>query len=154
MKTKILIIAPSRASGRLIRCLSPWPAVACALLMAVTCAAADRTWTGTSGIDDNWMTPGNWQGGVAPSPGDNLLFQGVISGGNNTNNNDFPDGTVFGSISIGTVRSQDFTIGGNRVVLTNGIAEGSSGFAAGGPMCISTSRCLTANRSPPLVRSL
>lgn len=132
METKILIIAPSRAYGRLFRCLPLWPAVVCALLTALTCAAANRTWTGTSGIDNNWMTPGNWQGDVAPSPGDNLIFQGVISGGNNTNNNNFPNGTVFGSISISTARSQDFAIGGNRVVLTNGIAETSSGFAAGG----------------------
>jgi hypothetical protein len=78
------------------------------------------------------MTPDNWQDDVAPSPGDNLLFQGVVSAGNTTNNNNFPDGTVFGSISIATARAQYFTIGGNRVVLTNGFAESSSGFAAGG----------------------
>jgi hypothetical protein len=102
------------------------------LLTALTCAATNRTWSGTSGIDNNWMTPGNWQGGVAPSPGDNLSFPGVLSGGNLTNNNDFPDGTIFGTISIATAKSQDYAIGGNRIVLTNGITEGSSGFGAGG----------------------
>ena len=107
-------IAPFRPSGRLFRCLYPWPAVVCAVLTALTCAAANRTWTGTSGIDNNWMTPGNWQGGVAPSPGDNLIFPGVMSGGNETNHNNYPDGTVFGNISINTARGQDYAIGGNQ----------------------------------------
>lgn len=107
-------------------------AVACGLLPALPCSAANRTWTGSSGIDLNWMTPGNWQGGVAPSSGDSLIFPGVMSGGNETNNNNFPDGTVFGNISINTAKGQDYAIGGNRVVLTDGIAEGSTGFVAGG----------------------
>lgn len=108
-----------------------WPAIACALLTALTCAATNRTWTG-SGADNNWMTAGNWQGGVAPSPGDSLIFPGVMYGGNETNHNNYPNGTMFSSISITTSRGQDYAIGGNRVVLTNGIAQGSPGFGSGG----------------------
>lgn len=114
-------------SKRLLSCL----ALASALF-TLTCPAANRTWTGSSGIDLNWMTPGNWQGSVAPSSGDSLIFPGVISGGSETNNNNFPDGTVFGSITITTARGQDYALGGNAVVLTGGIAEGSTGFGAGG----------------------
>lgn len=125
-------IAPFHHSGRLFRCLHLWPAVVCALLTALTCMATNRTWTGSSGIDQNWMTPGNWTNGVAPSAGDNLIFQGVASGGNDTNHNNFPDGTVFGSISISTARGQDFAMGGNRVVLTNGLGGSSIVFGAGG----------------------
>lgn len=39
---------------------------------------------------------------------------------------------MFGNISISTDRGQDYAIGGNQVLLTNGLAEGSTGFGAGG----------------------
>ena len=104
------------------------PAAGCGLLVPWPCAATDRTWTGGSGVDNNWMTPGNWQGGIAPSPGDNLIFQGVTSAGNSTNHNNFPSGTMFGKLTIATASGQDFSLGGNRVVLTNGIAESAGGI--------------------------
>jgi fibronectin-binding autotransporter adhesin len=128
MKTK-----PFRPSRTSFQSLCLWPAVACALLTALTCAATNRTWTG-SGSDNNWMTAGNWQGGVAPSPGDSLIFPGAMNGGNETNHNNYPNGTLFSSITIDTARGQDYAIGGNRVVLTNQylLTEGSSGFGAGG----------------------
>jgi hypothetical protein len=106
-------------------------AVACISLTALTCSAANRTWTG-SGADNNWMTAGNWQGDVAPSAGDSLIFPGVVSGGNETNHNNYPNGTTFTSITISTSRGQDYAMGGNSVTLTSGIAETSSGFGAGG----------------------
>ncbi len=90
--------------------------------------ATDRTWTGSSGVDNQWMTPGNWQGGVAPVAGDNLIFQGVANAGNSTNYNNYPSGTMFGKITIATASDQDFSLGGNRVVLTNGIAETAGGI--------------------------
>ena len=31
-------------------------------------------WTGASGVNDNWMTAGNWQGNTAPVAGDTLIF--------------------------------------------------------------------------------
>lgn len=89
--------------------------------------AANRSWTGGGGSNNHWMTAANW-GGTAPSPGDNLVFNGVSNAGNSSNYNDFPDGTVFGSIAINTAASQDYILGGNRIVLTNGISETAGGI--------------------------
>jgi hypothetical protein len=99
------------------------------LVSSLPGSATDRTWTGTSGIDNNWMTPGNWQGGVAPSPGDNLIFPSGI-GSNLTNHNNFPDGTTFGKITLSPGPGQDYTIGGNHVILTNGMAESVAGLSS------------------------
>src|SRR5262245_53683225 len=94
------------------------------LVSSLNGGATDRTWSGSSGIDNNWMTPGNWQGGVAPSPGDNLIFPIRIGGSNLTNYNNFPDGTIFSKITLSPGPGQDYSIGGNRVILTtNGMAE-------------------------------
>jgi hypothetical protein len=101
----------------------------CFLVPSVPGRATDRTWTGVSGIDKNWMTPGNWQGGVAPSPGDNLIFPSG-TGSNLTNHNNFPDGTTFGKITLSPGPGQDYTIGGNRVILTNGMAESVAGLSS------------------------
>ena len=98
------------------------------LLSALRSEATDRTWTGSSGVDNNWMTAGNWQGGVAPVAGDNLIFNGVSNAGNSTNHNNYPSGTMFGKITIATASDQDFSLGGNRVVLTNGLAESAGGI--------------------------
>src|SRR5262245_35120935 len=54
---------------------------------------ATRVWTGA--VDANWMTPGNWVGGVAPQADDNLLFPAGVTGSALTSTNDFPDGTRF-----------------------------------------------------------
>lgn len=116
-----------RCFASLVLCL----VIACALLTASPCSATNRTWTGNSGKDFNWMTPSNWMGDMAPSAGDSLIFPGVLSGGNLTNNNNYPVGTTFGNISISSSRGQDYAIGGNRVVLTGGLAE-SEVFGAGG----------------------
>ncbi len=59
-------------------------------------ALATDTWTGAAG--PNWTTAGNWSTGVAPSPGDSLVFPAAA--GNLVNNNDFPSNTAFGSITI------------------------------------------------------
>src|ERR1700687_3167008 len=55
-----------------------------------------RPWTGF-GSDHNWLTPTNWQGNVAPSPGDYLVFPLL---NHPTINNNFSAGTVFNSITI------------------------------------------------------
>jgi len=119
--TKVCFSCGPRAvvSVLLTTCLSLW---------APLVRATNRTWTGGGGADNNWMTPANWQGGIAPVPGDNLIFQGVSNAGNSTNHNNFPAGTVFGEITISTAANQDFALGGNTVVLTNGIAESAGGL--------------------------
>src|SRR5438093_5709812 len=56
--------------------------------------AADLTWTG-AGADNNWTTAANWLGGVAPAPGDRLVFDGTTR---LTATNNFPVDTSFGGI--------------------------------------------------------
>ena len=72
-----------------------------------------RVWTGASGIDANWMTAANWVGGVAPSPGDDLVFAGGALQAATSNNN-FTAGTAFNSISLDAA---GYTLSGNGVTL-------------------------------------
>jgi autotransporter-associated beta strand protein len=71
------------------------------------------TWDG-GGADFNWTTPGNWDGDVAPSPGDELHFAGTAR---TWAGNDFPVGTSFHAISA----SDGFRLWGNGVRLTAGV---------------------------------
>lgn len=73
-------------------------ACVCAFLGSVTAVqAATAIWTGT-GADNKWSTPANWEGETAPSAEDDLVFP---SGANQSaNENDFPVGTSFHSITI------------------------------------------------------
>jgi hypothetical protein len=48
-------------------------------LLAVIAASnqptgAQPVWSGASGNDLNWSTPGNWLAGAAPGPNDDVLF--------------------------------------------------------------------------------
>lgn len=83
--------------------------------------ATNRNWTG-GGADNHWTTAANWQGNVAPVAGDNLIFSGASNAGTQSNYNSYAAGTVFGQISINQASDQSFVLGGNRIVLTNGIA--------------------------------
>ena len=78
--------------------------------------AATRTWTGAT--DQKWTTPGNWDGGVAPVPGDDLVFPagGLVL--NTANTNDFAGGTNFRSITFG---GGNYAVSGNRILLDIGI---------------------------------
>jgi autotransporter-associated beta strand protein len=93
-------------------------------LVAVT-GPATRTWTG-GGSTSSWSDPNNW-GGVAPKPGDNLVFGPGASVLSTTN--DFAPGTLFNSI---TLNGAGYTLSGNSVLLTGGIdasaATGSNVF--------------------------
>ncbi len=57
--------------------------------------AADL-WTG-AGANANWSTGVNWANGVAPCPGDDLVFR---PGGQVSNSNDFAAGTQFDLIML------------------------------------------------------
>jgi len=78
-------------------------------------APAVATWDG-GGTDNNWTTAANWVGDVAPNPQDDLVFSAGAA--RLTNNNDFVAGTVFDRIDL---RGPDYRIGGNDLVLINGI---------------------------------
>ncbi len=59
--------------------------------------AATVAWDGSNPeLEATWMTEGNWYGGVAPSPGDSLVFGTSL----NANRNDFPADTAFASITF------------------------------------------------------
>jgi hypothetical protein len=95
-----------------------WPVVLAALLALTVAAltpepalAATKTWSGLGG-DANWMTPGNWMGGVAPVANDDLVFPAGAMQPTNTNN--FPAGTVFNSL---TIQGAGYTLNGNLVTL-------------------------------------
>src|SRR5262249_23265824 len=80
-------------------------------------ALATDVWTGL-GADTNWMTPANWQSGVAPVAGDDLDFPSGVPAPSLTNTNNFPAGTTFGSITIG---GSGYDLTGNALTLSSGI---------------------------------
>src|SRR5207249_482447 len=85
-------------------------------LVAVEATAATKTWDGSS--SGNWGTDANWTGGVAPAPGDDLVFPAGVSRFNVTNN-----------IGLLPLRSLTFTgsnyvLRGVGIILTNGITAG------------------------------
>lgn len=86
------------------------------LLPAGILQAAERTWDGTS-RDDDWMSPANWVGGVAPVAGDSLRFP--AGAGHLSNSNDFPAGTIFEAL---TYSGAGYTARGSSIALNNGIA--------------------------------
>lgn len=68
------------------------------LMLAAPARAATRTWSGGAPLLNNWTIGANWSGGVAPVAGDNLVFP--LGAARITNNNNFPAGTAFGSITF------------------------------------------------------
>lgn len=88
------------------------------LAFGLTSGWGQDIWKGT-GPNGNWTTPANWRGGVAPSPGDSLVFTNV-NGLNNTNN--FLTGTSFGNLTFATP-SGAFVLAGNQITLNGNIAD-------------------------------
>ena len=82
---------------------------------------ATRTWTGL-GANNLWSTSANWQGGVAPVAGDDLVFAGATR---LTPSNDFAANTSFKSITFASGASA-FTVGGNGITLAGDITNSSS----------------------------
>ncbi|HWC60755.1 MAG TPA: autotransporter-associated beta strand repeat-containing protein [Verrucomicrobiae bacterium] len=85
--------------------------------LATPASAADRLWNGSGG-DSKWKTPGNWNGGIAPAPGDSLFFAGTVSA---VNTNDFTAGTAFGGLNFNGPGS--FALWGNSVALNGNITN-------------------------------
>ena len=82
--------------------------------------AATRTWTGGgTGDSADWTQPANW-GGIAPSPGDDLVFPAVADNAfARAPHNDFAAGTAFHSI---TFTSGPYTVDGNPILLTGSVS--------------------------------
>jgi uncharacterized repeat protein (TIGR01451 family) len=121
--------------------------MSCAVVMAVVLSssveAATRTWAGGSG---NWTNPANWVGGVAPSPGDDLVFQGAGSG-TLTATNDFAAGTPFRSITITSGPTiGGWILNGNAMVLgEGGFFVAAAGVQVGFPITLSANESWTFN---------
>ncbi len=64
----------------------------------VSVTTLTHTWDGGSLVNNLWTTKENWVGDVAPSTGDNLVFPAGAAQLENVN--DYPAGTVFGSITV------------------------------------------------------
>src|SRR5688500_5046500 len=90
-------------------------------------APAVATWDG-GGPDNNWTTPANWAGDVAPAPGDDLVFPAGAP--RLTTINDFPDGTAFRSIAL---TGTGYSVIGGRVALAAGITVNTAGAAGTAP---------------------
>ncbi len=111
-------------------------AISLCLFAAQAASAGSRTWSG--GGDENWSTPANWD--VLPVANDSLIFTGSTGA---SPNNDFPAGTIFNNIYFdGSAGS--FTLGGNGLVLTNGLNAG-SGATSGGSITNASSSIETIN---------
>jgi autotransporter-associated beta strand protein len=87
-------------------------------LVALPAPGATRYWDGGSAINSDWDNAFNWDPNAVPDPGDDLVF-GRADAKRPENTNDFPAGTVFGSI---TITEGGYALRGNRVVLTNGVS--------------------------------
>ena len=72
-------------------------ALCCLFVLGATISfAADRTWSGASD-NNNWTTPLNWVGGVAPVANDSLIFNSFAR---LAPNNNFAAGTEFDGITF------------------------------------------------------
>ena len=78
----------------------------------VTRVPETYTWDGGSTVDSNWSTPENWVGDIAPIAGDSLVFPAGAARLDNVN--DYPAGTVFGSITV-SGSGYKITNGGNII---------------------------------------
>ncbi len=89
-------------------------------IAASTSNAATRTWSG-GGLDANWATPLNWVGGVAPTAGDALIFDGF---GKLTNNNNLAvDTNITGLTFAPTAGAFTLAGTGNRITLGGDIVD-------------------------------
>jgi hypothetical protein len=76
-------------------------------------------WTGASGSDLNWSTPGNWAGGIAPVSSPTSRVEVLIPefGPSQVPVQDFPAGFEVGELRVGGV----YAMMGNRLVVRRGI---------------------------------
>jgi autotransporter-associated beta strand protein len=94
-------------------------ALACLVALTTTISfAADRTWSGASD-NNNWTTPQNWVGGVAPLANDSLIFDSFAR---LTPNNNFATGTEFDGITFAATAGP-FVLGGNSITLGGNITD-------------------------------
>ena len=86
------------------------------ILPAISFGAV-KVWDG-GGTNNNWTTAANWDSDIAPSSGDDLVFDGVVR---TSPVNDFPANTSFNSITF-NLNCGAFSITGNSIYLTGGVS--------------------------------
>ena len=79
-------------------------------MSALAAPAASVTWDGSA--SGYWSNGANWVGGVAPAPGDSLVFP--VSAARYLTTNNFASGTAFGGIGV---NGSNYVFRGNRIVL-------------------------------------
>ena len=103
-------------------------AVGVSLFTALTSGslAADRIWDGSSSA--LWTTAANWSNGVAPSPGDAVIFLPIgLSGGSPSNFNNYANGTHFDRIRVASSFVDAHQLYGNRITISNGVIASGAG---------------------------
>ena len=95
-------------------------------------------WDGGSTANNLWTTKENWAGDTAPLPGDNLIFPAGAE--QLVNFNDYPSGTIFGSITVSgsgyqiqgnAYQSSTFEVQANTNVEVNSIFSDTLNMGAG-----------------------
>ena len=104
----------TRLFGRLA--LSRTLAFLASMALAATGQAATVTW---SAFPENglWSNGNNWNGGLVPKPGDDLVFS-ISYFPDTTMTNDLADGIAFRSI---TFEANGYTLGGNAITFVGGL---------------------------------
>src|SRR5580765_7763621 len=93
-------------------------AVTAGLVQIHVASGANKTWNG-GGVDNNWMTPLNWSGGVAPTASDVVVFDGFVR---LNPVNDAGAGPTFGGITFAPTAGA-FSLGGNSLTLGGDITD-------------------------------
>ena len=105
------------------------------LVAAPETQAAQRTWSGGAGGDNNWGTAANW-GGTVPAVGDSLVFAGSTR---ITNYNNLTTLSLTG-ISF---QNSGFLFGGNTITNSGGIFDNSGNNTNNLPTYLSGSQGIT-----------
>ncbi len=85
--------------------------------IAVAPSGLERVWTGN--VDSFWTTPGNWSGGIAPQPGDNVQFPDVAAAKKSPVNT-FPPGYPLNLVQL---TAGGYALSGTGVYLIDGIVQ-------------------------------
>jgi autotransporter-associated beta strand protein len=115
---------------------------AIALFSTSRACAATNTWTGQSGVGNNWSDSANWSTLSAPSANDRLFFDDG-SGLRTNPTNDYAPGTIFNQIEFNGSTAA-FTLAGNAIILTNG-ADPTTAVASGGSVINNSPNVQTIN---------
>ena len=113
--------------------------VAALIASCLPAHAANKTWDG-AGADDNWLTGANWDLDTAPTSNDALFFAGVTRV---TPSNNFAAGSLFNGITF-NAGADPFTLSGNAITLSPGIAAG-GGTVTGGNVTNNSTNAQTVN---------